>query len=88
MAFSITASHAKATADWVGATATATATEETRRKIQDKIENAAVNQRYSESFSKDELPGFFSAYQVLKTELTNNGFSVSMSGENIIISWS
>lgn len=86
MAFSITASHAKATADWVGATATAT--EETRRKIQDKIENAAVNQRYSESFSKDEFPGFFSAYQVLKTELTNNGFSVSMSGENIIISWS
>lgn len=88
MTFKVGAASAKATADAYYDSAGADATQVARDEIQEKIRSSSKNGRYSATFTKRENPNFFSAYLILKTELENVGYTVSMMGDTITLSWS
>ena len=88
MTFKVGAASAKATADAYYDSAGADATQVARDEIQEKIRSSSKNGRYSATFTKRENPNFFSAYLTLKTELENVGYTVSMMGDTITLSWS
>lgn len=88
MAIKVGAASAKATADAYYNSAGADATQVARDEIQDKIRLNSKNGRYSAEFEKNEYPKIFEAYLTLKVELEDVGYTVSMQGDTITLSWS
>lgn len=86
MAIEVGAASAKA--DAYCNSAGADATQVARDEIQDKIRLNSKNGRYSAEFEKSEHPKIFEAYLTLKTELEDAGYTVSMRGDTISLSWS
>ncbi len=88
MAIKVGAASAKATADAYYDSAGVDATQAARDEIQNKVRLNSKNGKYSADFEKSEHPKIFEAYLTLKTELENVGYTVSMAGDTITLSWS